>query len=373
MHSDPTPDTKWHVPALDGLRGIAATMIVWYHLPKLLALELHNSPSRLVGMLHWSWTAVDLFFAVSGFLITSLLLRARGRPGALRQFWVRRALRIFPLAWFYVGVHAVLAWVIPGFEQLQDPRLLVSMATWTLNFWIAVQGWVFPSVDPLWSLAIEEQFYLLWPLLVLAFPDRGLRRGLLAFIIVSPVLRTGVGLLLPFPATYVLPFSHGDGLALGCLLALELRRPGADARLTLWTGRLLPIALLAMFGLSLLGNRLFDIREDWRLAPWMYTCVALSCACCVAWVVTHSERVPSFLLKGPLIWLGQRSYGIYVWHMLVGLLWMKAWKHWQLPMAWELPRLIVWLFLLIGMAELSWRVIEKPFLSMKDRLAGRQS
>lgn len=366
------PGAVWHVPALDGLRGIAALLIVCYHAPVLMDLQGRQSTALGYSMLRWGWTAVDLFFVVSGFLITSLLLKARGRSGALRQFWIRRGLRILPLAWLYVGVHLLLALWLPSYQTFLQPELILSMFTWTLNFWISAHGWVSHSIDPFWSLAVEEQFYLIWPLCMFFVPLHRLSQGLWAFVLLSPLLRLVVTYFSPYPTAYVLPFSHGDGLALGCLLAMELAQPQRAQVIAVLSQRLLPLASATLLGLSLLGNKLYAIRADWRLNPWLYSVVAFCCAIGVAWVVTHPERVPRVLVRGPMLWLGQRTYGLYVWHTLTGALLLEGWNAMGLPRASEGLRLACWLVILVIVVELSWRLLEKPCLALKDRLASAE-
>src|SRR5687768_1805284 len=172
-----TPPSHW--PALDGLRGTAVIAVLVCH----YAVLLPRTPA--VGLLEIGWAGVDLFFVLSGFLITGILLDARGTPHYLRNFYARRALRIFPLYYGFLAVTLLVSLAVklaPGASHEGLRHLWAaqpSLWTYTANYWMPAQTAWSPwseVVIPLWSLSVEEQFYLVWPLVVCRLSERGLVR-----------------------------------------------------------------------------------------------------------------------------------------------------------------------------------------------------
>src|SRR5262245_30496387 len=169
------PESNSHIPALDGLRGLAILLVLLVHTYYPAGGIARHQSTLDRACLHvcgLGWCGVDLFFALSGFLITGILLQAKGGEDALRNFYLRRALRIFPL--YYLVVLARL-FILPG--RAFDPWESTSYLLYFSNFWRSAHLAVTPFdnfVGPTWSLAVEEQFYLLWPLLVFLLSRRSL-------------------------------------------------------------------------------------------------------------------------------------------------------------------------------------------------------
>lgn len=340
-------------PALDGLRALAVLAVVAYHAGAAWL------PAGFLG--------VDVFFVISGFLITTLLLRESERSGAisLADFWRRRAARLLPaLLLMLAGVAAYLLLASPGLlpRFVQDVRFaLVFVTNWDfiLRDVPYFAQWQ-PSLGThLWSLAVEEQFYLVWPLAVVAALRLGGRRavGILALVLaVASALLMGL-LYVPFTDVSRVYFgtdTHAFGLAVGSGLAVLVRTrpqivPGNRVVLTL-AGSMALVGILAAMAL---------LHEwDGFLYRGGYLGIAVLTGLAVVVATTEGNVLVRSLSWRPLRWLGCRSYGIYLWHWPLLLLPAPA----ALAAA-ELPEslgILLRLGLLIALAEFSFRLVEVP-------------
>src|SRR5467141_1688790 len=184
-----------HVPALDGLRGLAIIMVLFVHFVGACQPESAFERILIKGSNYGVW-GVDLFFVLSGYLITGILYDSKGSAHYYRNFYVRRILRIFPL---YYGVLFLLFFVFPLFPSVYPTGLEESARhqAWVwpfgVNLFIALRGWwALPYISHFWSLAIEEHFYLLWPLVVFSFRRETLERICLGVIVAALALRIGL-------------------------------------------------------------------------------------------------------------------------------------------------------------------------------------
>ena len=342
------------VEALDGIRGIAVLAVLWFH----CSLELRG-PWRIAGS--WAWMSVDLFFVLSGFLITGILLDSREAPSRFYYggFYVRRLLRIAPA---FVALMLALT-LAPGLTG-QTPaahQLLLSHEGWywafCANALVATYGWagVIPQTAPLWSLAVEEQFYLLWPSVVRRLsPAQILRLG--AVLIVSAALarvvliRRGVSA----DTLYVLMPTRADLLAWGAVLAALIRLPSGLAiiRRLLWPA--LIVAALWIIAVMLHFRSSYYWSRGMAMAG--YPAVALGAACLVAIAILYD---PAPLRFSWLTQIGKVSYGLYLWHM-TGIAVLT-------PLVPSVGAGLIPLALLVSLVPtlLSWYLIERPLLALK--------
>jgi peptidoglycan/LPS O-acetylase OafA/YrhL len=387
----PSAATDGHdrIPALDGLRGIAVLLVMVYHFSHgwwfFSASPVDAAYARVSGV---GWVGVDLFFVLSGFLITGILHDSRERAGYFTSFYARRLLRIFPL--YYAFVLLVLpatAWLLSA-----DPGPAVAAlrgkSGWYLgyavNFLVALHGGWDASVlktAHLWSLAVEEQFYLVWPPLVLLLSRRALIRTSGALVALALLIRVamrlgGAGTV----ATYVLPFARMDALLMGALVALAVRELGSVAPLA----RLAPRVLLGSGVVAAATLASAPARTSWA-SPWVQTVGLTAIALFFAAALVLAVAAPQGsrwrrLLEAPsLRTFGKYSYALYIFHPLV-LAVLQA-NGWGASRFMALgPRLQVGVHLCftafasmvsLGLAWLSWNLMEKHFLKAKHRFSTR--
>jgi peptidoglycan/LPS O-acetylase OafA/YrhL len=351
--SDERRRTFRYVPALDGLRGVAIALVVSYH--------AFGWPAR-------GFLGVHLFFVLSGFLITTLLLQEWHRRGtiSLQGFYRRRALRLLPglaaLLVAYTGLHLVRTVAGGAEHDLATALKAVAYSAFYVTNVVQAAGVVLPvPLDHLWSLAAEEQFYLLWPfLLVLALRFR-VRAGLVEAALVGAIAlvaleRVRLGLEdASFARLYYGPDTTFDPILIGCLLGLwfvldRAPRPLREDSTVRW---LVPPALaLAAVPVVVLGPGWEPIQWSWVLPFGLASGLVL-------WAVV-TERAPALerlLAVRPLVALGRISYSLYLWHLLV--LWTGE-RQLGIPPA-------IGLALAIAVAAASYRFVERPFLRRKRR------
>lgn len=322
------PLSQLHWPSLDGLRGLAILMVIWHNAELLDGVRL-TFPDRAVEyVFDAGWIGVILFFTLSGFLITGILLDTVESPHAFRNFVARRALRIFPL---YYGVLLLIFVALP-LLGLQPP-LYAEEAPHQIWLWTYLYNWtgvLYNGPDSLphfWSLSVEEQFYLVWPLLVL-----GLKRPVRiawACVVIAIVSDACRGVFyqqgVPPDAIYSWTITRVDALALGGLAAAALRHPPATAWLKQHR-RAATQGMLALFVVSALVTHNFP-RSTLLGMVLGYSVLALTCAGIIlaANRLDVLARQPSAashtrpfwyrgLTWGPLRSIGKYSYGMYVFH-----------------------------------------------------------
>ena len=262
-----------YIPALDGLRGLAILLVIWCHTGRIL--DIPNARDD------WFWrtasggtAGVDLFFGVSGFLITTILLQTRDEQRSLLKFWARRALRIFPLHYLYLVVLVVLSMLVPG---LWPAKVAVQGLDWIPFFLyvgnIAIQfmGWVGTPLIILWSLAVEEQFYLVWPFVTSRISVEELGRFCIAGIVLSPFIRLGALWATPgMETTAFFTLCRVDPIFYGALLAVLFRDEDSRARIARWAAAMRWVLLPAwMVVLVWTGSMYYD-------TSWLFETVGRS-------------------------------------------------------------------------------------------------
>jgi peptidoglycan/LPS O-acetylase OafA/YrhL len=279
----------------------------------------------IVGVTNYGSYGVDLFFVLSGFLITGILYDARNKPNYFRNFYMRRLLRIFPL---YYGVLALLFFVAPLIPLLRGPTLdyLLDRQAWAwlyaVNIYIAREGdWSFSYLEHFWSLAIEEHFYLFWPLVVflLARRPRILIAVSLATALCAMLGRlTGSLMGLSWWTTYVLTPFRLDGLALGAFLAVTARQPGGLDRLVQALPRVVTV-VGALLAVTFVWTRLVSRQELELVLPVRAALILVLLACLLVWALIAPERsgTSRFFRSRTMVFLGTYSYGLYVYHHFI--------------------------------------------------------
>src|SRR5215831_19314682 len=279
----------------------------------------------IVGVTKYGLLGVDLFFVLSGFLITGILYDARNKPHYFRNFYIRRVLRIFPL---YYGVLALVFFVAPLIPLLRGPTLdyLVHRQAWAwlygVNIYIAKDGdWSFSYLNHFWSLAIEEHFYFFWPVVVFVLARRP--RTLIVVTLVGSLgailaRLTGSLMGLNWWTTYTLTPFRLDALTLGAFLAVTARQPGGLDRMA----RALPLAVTAVGGLivvTFVWTRLIS-REGLELVlPVRAALIEILLACLLVWALIAPGRSTTsrFFCSRSMVFLGTYSYGLYVYHHFI--------------------------------------------------------
>lgn len=351
-------ETPFRVAGLDGVRAVAVTLVILFHL----------TPGTTIG----GYLGVDLFFVVSGFLITTLLLREREETGRirLRAFWSRRARRLLPALVVLVLVCCTAAWAIGGDVLVGLGVQVLGAATFSSNWLLLAAGSSYfgdslPELfRNLWSLAVEEQFYLVWPLLlvlVLVRMPRWLRLALVGLLAAASAVAMAVLFTPADPnRVYYGTDTHAFGLATGAFLAmLAISWPRRVLEWSRAGRRLLGVAgllaLLALVGFALLmpGDAPFVFRGGLVI-------VAVLTAVLIAALLVPGSPLARLLDLGVLRWIGTRSYGLYLWHWPVFVLVVSALPSWERDGAsgWTLGGIA--LAISVVAAALSYRFIEQP-------------
>jgi peptidoglycan/LPS O-acetylase OafA/YrhL len=343
-------------PALDGLRALAITAIIATHC--MFVWHPDDAGRYLPG----AFVSVDLFFAISGFLITSLLLTETNRKGSvsLGGFYKRRAMRLFP-ALFVMLIGQLIYTIVTGDALWYDVKGLLLIAFYASNWAI-----VFHLPQPFgtgqtWSLAVEEQFYAIWPLLLIGITKIKVRRyAMIPFAILILIALTSREYLwhlgtIGWNGIYVQTETRLDVLMFGALLAYLLHTGWKPPS---WAPRVGQAALIFLT---------YCVWKTYLTESWLYhggfTLIGFSVASVVFLALDNTTRIGRILAWGPITAIGRRSYSLYVWHYLCLLAVARA-----LPAVHPIERLVLALFFTALTAEISHQLVEKPFLARKNKL-----
>lgn len=356
---------------LDGLRGIAILVVMLHRFWPLTGPLGRYASAGKVG-----WMGVDLFFVISGFLITGILLDTKSDAHCLQKFYARRALRILPLYYLYVG--AVLA-VVPlsqGGPYFETEFVRTAGSPLWYLFYLGNVPEAFGREPPfllghLWSLAIEEQFYLAFPLIALVLDRRRLTAALILAIVLAPALRLFTLIAAPDRERiqYLAAPCRMDVIAVGCLLAVLARRRTPVAIFRPDVARSLLLGSLTVCITLIVGGALERTTPFGRVAG--YSVVATACGALVLYALSQRGAAETAWLRfAPLGYIGKISYGAYIFHRPADVLVEKLLDRIGLM---ELQPSVVAIgakvAVTVGLATVSWRVLERPLLRFKSRFA----
>lgn len=296
---------KQHYPALDGLRGVAILLVLLYH------------NFRFVEHFFFGWLGVDLFFVLSGFLITTILIDTVNKPNYFKNFYMRRVLRIFPL---YYSVLIIFLIILPSLHIYQERLAYFVKNQWW--FWLYAENWLmsfnFPPgnsnfLNHFWSLAVEEQFYLVWPPIVFL-----IRKPKALFWVMMALLLVAIGSryyiwsqqIADLNYTTLYTFTRIDGICVGALVAL-LRKIDSG-----FLKRNLSYIVLSVAALNF---AFYFLNQPYGVLPYLaiagYTTFAFLFGVLVNEIVTSDKGLfNSVLTIKPLMYIGKISYGFYVFH-----------------------------------------------------------
>jgi peptidoglycan/LPS O-acetylase OafA/YrhL len=364
-----------YIRSLDGIRALALLLIMTYH----------------AELFHFSWVSVQLFFVLSGFLITGILWKEKTKPYSLgfkfKKFWVRRSLRIFPL---YVGYLLVIgiAYLLFNFPSY-FPTYFPYLATYTVNYSRLIPEWQGnPLFTHLWTLSIEEQFYFLFPLIIFLCPQKFIKRLMVFIILISPVLRylvgeyyksKGLAVEVIADAVYWNTLSHLDAFCFGGIIPVlmldkKIKNP-------MWILRFILILFFVAGGVNYIfsGSEL-SYWDDYGYNHWLisnyqhvwhYTLINILCAAVIL-VLTSPFSVNSirwfrkFLEHPWIVRIGKVSYGMYVFHWIV-LVYVfnnifKPETYWM-----KVLLFVPYVAVTYAVSELSYSFFEVYFIKLKDK------
>jgi peptidoglycan/LPS O-acetylase OafA/YrhL len=383
---DAAPDSFYH-PELDCLRFFAFFAVFLHHLFPQEPSGYHGlgatASTALASIVQAGGLGVDLFFCLSAFLITSLLLRedkARGKID-VKAFWIRRILRIWPLTYFFIVLAAVFVPMVLPDDRLRGFYLLAFVFL-SGNLACVANGYPSSVAAPLWSVSIEEQFYLAWPLLLSILTVKRLPRMAAVCLVIASITRAAVALLdVPHPAVWCSTLARLDPIALGALFAVYTQRReytlSKTARFLLaLTGLIVPPALIFALGPSC-----------WSGFSSLVFYPAVAVCCLLVLIAVFKSAAGSSVQKDKagnhpgvrfLIYLGRISYGLYVFHVLAIHLAAKVpIFSTATSMSWKVANRIslcgLGFLVTLAMASASYFLLEMPFLRLKKRFTYIQS
>ncbi len=306
-----------HFESLDGLRGLAVLAVVMFHTLRIKGeFGLFGA---IWGRFQYStWAGVDLFFVLSGFLITGILLDSRNRTGYFKTFYARRTLRIFPLYYAVLIVALLIVPAVVGFGRLPFlyHRLLenqIWMWTYMQNYLQARSAHTLPGFGHFWSLAVEEQFYWFWPVVVYLASRKRLLQICIAACLLLPVVR--LALVLSGDRSWAIrqyTRTRFDSLLYGAIVAIVVRDSGL-----LRKSRRFAVAAAVVAATVLLGIAVQDGFVPYEAPETLflgYSAFAAIFSVLIGYLVTRQSRLSHLLSTKSLRWLGTYSYGIYVFH-----------------------------------------------------------
>ena len=376
-----------HYPAIDGLRGFAVLLVVWFH----ASYFVHVAVEQPLEGASWYYyifsvmgeTGVDMFFVLSGFLITGILIDTRHHKNNIKHFYIRRVLRIFPLYYGFLFVFFAYFLFMFGLDDTQGGLDHGKIAVHLLY----LQNWMFNHnadqfilLDHTWSLAVEEQFYLFWPLVFLSFYKRKNPRTAvmlcLSMIALSWGLRLYFGSYEAYKWAYTFTPSRVDELAFGALLSILCVQNAS--RLMRWR-KVLPYIIAACFviitammfaGAIQSGGNVKGAHDVSVIYGLIFFAVIYVSLLAYVFLSPTTNPLNRVLSTKPMLTLGKISYGLYIFHVPVMMI-MARWLYNTDLGYW--PSHIILLFggggVSFALAYVSYHFYEKRFLRLKHKLA----
>lgn len=348
-------------PGFDGIRGTGAVLAVFAHASMVVLPEpdQRGMPELLSGI----FVVMDAFFVLSGFLITALLLKEQQRTGRIKflAFYRRRAFRLIPALWVLLIVHFIYASIV-NYDMQIERETIWSVSTFTLNFRMdnMLTARVATGLTQLWSLSMEEQFYLIWPLLIMVLLPLKRRLRTTVIILVTAIIAISIRryLLWADGADWLRLYTHtdtrADSLLVGALLAC------------LWVHGKTPkkyVPAVAWVATAFIGWGLFYLRVNGGFATkGGYNLLAIAWAVVLLATLDGRWGLTRVISSRPFLALGKVSYGIYLWHVPI-MFAVADHARDQRPMV----RLALSLIILAVAVVLSWKFVEEPMLRYKDR------
>ena len=365
---------RGHLVPLDGLRGLAILLVLLLHFTSDMTLAEGTLAADVRAAFQVGWIGVDLFFVLSGFLITGILADNKGSGRYFSAFYARRALRILPV--YFIAVFAAFH-ILPRFFQGFDTGGLRTEAA----FWLFVQNFkslpyqLARTVGHFWSLAIEEQFYLMWPLVVFLSSAGQARRIALFTIILSPLVRfAAMQAGVSGGAVYHFTPFRLDGLATGAFIALSMRDPAARAgldRLSKIAGVIALAGALILYGPVPVPHAL-STRLNFSIG-FSTLCIGFGALLTRVILSAPGSRLSRVLSWRALVTLGTYSYAMYLVHVPLLRVVSKVAvpPQWsgsaRFPLLWVFGYTAVLGALTLATAMVSWHLCEKHFLALKRR------
>jgi peptidoglycan/LPS O-acetylase OafA/YrhL len=364
--STATVTARSRIIELDGVRGIAILLVLAYHTSIRMPQEPATAAAYFVRLNTLSWSGVDLFFVLSGFLICGSLIDSRNTPTYFSSFYLRRACRILPLYWVMLAA----LYILNRFGVTETHQSLLPITyylTFTQNISTFIHGWG-NSFSQTWSLAIEEQFYLTAPLIIWFTPQRLLRRVLLILVCIAIMARSVYALNAFEPATsvYVMMPFRMDALLLGALAAMALREP--ETRQWLQRNNATIYAILSLLSLAAgtmlirklgLGSMIV-ITGGFSVLASMYAVFLL--------LALQEGPIRRICRAAILRKFGVLAYGLYLLHLAIPDFLLQAFGAHQLLTNWyDWAVFILSMGVVFALASLSWRYFESPIIEWARR------
>ena len=371
-----------YIKGLDGLRAIAILLVMFGHISSSLNWPVESAFQKPFNLLtNMGWVGVQLFFVLSGFLITQILLKDRAKPNYFKNFYIRRSLRIFPIYYLTLLFFFVLIPLIYGIpEWLGDS---VDDQIW---FWTYLQNWNRPfsnhgALAPLWSLAIEEQYYLIWPLFVFLFQNKTLKLICFFMIVSAPIFRFFLYNHLPDyvegeniakATAYNFTIARWDAIAVGSLIGILVKEGKTHLLQSVAKFGIIIFAIVILTQIALFSN-FTSVAPGIGLFNQSTAAFFFGCVIILIYSSIDSNWSVRALELAPLKSIGKVSYSMYLFHLPLSVVWINYWDVSFESMSGLKTLFVVFanyvtlVLITYGLSLVSWKVFEHPILRYKDR------